>query len=70
MSSILVTTAAGRRLRHPKTGKVLPGAADSPFAVDPADPHWYRALQRGDLVEVKAAAAAAPAASPPSKQEA
>jgi hypothetical protein len=59
-----VKSAEGRRLRHPGTGKVLPNAADANSAghpVDLEDPHWYRALQRGDIVVVDAPAAAAPA---------
>jgi len=55
-----VKTAPGRRLRHPGTGKVMANKDDGdarPHQVDLDDPHWYRALQRGDLVKVDSPAA-------------
>lgn len=55
-----VKTAPGRRLRHPVTKQVMANAADpagTAHPVDFHDPHWYRAHQRGDIVEVKPTAA-------------
>ncbi len=62
MNLTFVKTAAERRLRHPATGKVMPNVADTgsaPFKVDLDDPHWFRALKRGDIVVVQPAAAPA-----------
>lgn len=64
-----VRTAAGRRLRDPATKRVVPNVADpaaagAVFKANLNDPHWYRALQRGDIVVVPAPAAASPAAAP------
>jgi hypothetical protein len=56
MTTILVKTAAGCRLRDPKTQAVLPSIDDADstgFEVDLDDPHWFRAQQCGDIVEVK-----------------
>jgi hypothetical protein len=56
----LVKTAPGRRLRHPDTKQVMSCADDSdsaPHKVDLDDPHWFRALQRGDIVEIKVSSA-------------
>ena len=58
-----VKTAEGRRLRHPKTGKVMTNVTDSaaaPHKVDLNDPHWYKALKRGDIVKVDAPSPAKP----------
>jgi hypothetical protein len=51
---IFVKVAKGRRLRDPKTLKVLPVDGDDQpaFEVNEADPHWHRALACGDLVKV------------------
>jgi hypothetical protein len=72
MTMQLVKTAVGRRLRDPKTRAVLPNVTDAQakgFEVDLDDPHWFRALQCGDIVVEKMtpgapAQAAAPMAAP------
>ena len=56
-----VKTPEGRRLRDPRNGRVLPSTADpgSGLRVDLDDPHWHRALGRGDIVVVEAVAPSA-----------
>jgi hypothetical protein len=60
---VFVKVAKGRRLRDPKTLKVLPVDGDDQPAVEinEADPHWYRLLACGDLVKVPAPAKTIPA---------
>ena len=66
-----VKSALGCRLRDPKTKAVLPNVADTDTAsviVDLDDPHWFRALQCGDLAvqsEAPSPAPIAPAPPPP-----
>lgn len=67
MDSRLVKTASGRRLRHPDTKKVMSCIDDADSAAHPVDlddPHWYRAWQRGDIVEVNPGAPSTASAKP------
>jgi hypothetical protein len=61
-----VKTAPGRRLRHPTTQRVLRNHETDPDAdghkVDLDDPHWYKALKRGDIIIVPEKVASAPIA--------
>lgn len=55
MNLKLVKTAPGCRLRHPSNMKVMSCVDDAdsqPHKVDLDDPHWYRAFQRQDIIEV------------------
>ena len=68
MNMKYVKAAKGCRLRHPKTGKVVPveGDAAAPVLVNMEETHWFRALNRGDLVVVaEPPSAAVPAPTAP-----
>ncbi len=68
MNMQTVKTAAGRRLRHPRSGKLLANVDEADrqgHQVNLDDAHWHRAWTRGDIVIIKPQTATAAAATAP-----
>jgi len=67
MTVISVKSAAGCRVRDPRTGAVLPNVSDSEakgYSVDLDDPYWFRSMASGDIVPAKDAASAPSSGTP------
>jgi hypothetical protein len=62
MTMIKVVAAAGRRVRDPATGRVIPAAG---IEVDDTVPYWRKRLNQKDVVKAPAETPPAEPASPP-----